>query len=192
MVRRRHRQRLDERDAQREARLGVVGQALPGGAVDQGVEIGQTAQRLGGDGVGEGAVVGAVELARRRVQRGFERQALAQHRVEQAQGGAARSRARRVGAGSASSSRPPAHGRAQHVQLPFDLAPRCGQPEPMQTESPMAERPAHVKPPAYLTPSPPVPEPGEAGDERGKRRPQRQGADPLRRSGRITASAWDF
>ena len=48
------RQRLDERDAEREAGLGVVGQALLGGAVDQRVEIGQAAQRLGGDGVGEG------------------------------------------------------------------------------------------------------------------------------------------
>ena len=83
--------------------LASSGRRLLRRAVDQRVEIGQAAQRLGGDGVGEGAVVGAVEVAGGGVERGFERQALAQHRIEQAQGGAARRRAGRIGAP------PPAH-----------------------------------------------------------------------------------
>src|SRR3546814_9822434 len=53
VVRRSHHQRLDESDAQGDARLGVVGQALPGGAVDQRGEIGEAAQRTGGDGRSE-------------------------------------------------------------------------------------------------------------------------------------------
>ena len=80
VLRRAHRQRLDQRDAQGEARLGVVGQGLLGRAVDQGVEIGEPAQRLGRDRVREGAVVGPVEVARGGVERGFERKPLAQAR----------------------------------------------------------------------------------------------------------------
>ena len=77
---------LDESDPEREARLGIVRQALPRGAVDQLVEIGEAAQRLGRDGEGEAAIVGTIEVARRRIERGVERQALAQDRVEQPKG----------------------------------------------------------------------------------------------------------
>ena len=57
------RQGLDQGDAQGEARLGVFGQPLGGGAVDQEVEIDQPAERLGRDRMGEGPIVGAVEAA---------------------------------------------------------------------------------------------------------------------------------
>ena len=87
--RRAQRQRLDKGDTQREARLGVVGQALARRTVDQGVEVGQAAQRFGGDGMSEGAVVGPGELARGAVERRLEGQALAEDRVEQPQRGAA-------------------------------------------------------------------------------------------------------
>ena len=45
------------------------------------------------------------------------------------------------------------------------------------------KRPPHLKPPAYLSKSPPVPEPGPATETEETRRPERQGADPLRRLG---------
>ena len=82
------RQRLDEGDAQSRARLGVVGERPLGGAVDQSVEIGQAPKRLGGDGVGEAAVVRR-QPPRRGVERRLERQALAKHGVEQAERGPA-------------------------------------------------------------------------------------------------------
>jgi len=96
--RRAHRKCLDEGDAEREARLGVIRQALLRRAVDQSVEIGEAAERFSGDGMGEGAVVGALQPPRGIVERGFERQALAQHRVEQAQGRGAGGRAGGLGA----------------------------------------------------------------------------------------------
>jgi hypothetical protein len=89
MGRRLHRQCLDECDAQRKARLGIVRQRLLGRAVDQRVEICQPPQRLGRNGMCKGAVVRPVEIARGDVERGFQRQALAQHRVEQPQRGPA-------------------------------------------------------------------------------------------------------
>ena len=64
--------------------------------VDQVVEIGKAAQRLGGDGMGEPAILRLVELAGGAVERGLERQTLAQDRIEQAQGGAARRKAGRI------------------------------------------------------------------------------------------------
>ena len=83
------RQRLDQRDAQSGARLGVIRQALARRPVDQRVEVGTAAKRLGGDGMGEAAVVGPVEIARSAVESGFERQALVEDGVEQPQRGAA-------------------------------------------------------------------------------------------------------
>jgi hypothetical protein len=91
-------ERLDQGDAKRGARLGIVGQALAGGPVDQGVEIGEPAKRLGGNGEGESAVVGAVEAARGAVEGGFERQPLAEDGIEQAEGGPARAGAGWIGA----------------------------------------------------------------------------------------------
>ncbi len=93
------RQRLDERDPKREARLAIVGKPLPGGAVDQIVEIGEAAKRLGGDGESEAAVVVPIEVARGRIERGIERQALAQDRVEQPEGRSPRRRALGIGLG---------------------------------------------------------------------------------------------
>src|SRR5205085_12301447 len=40
-------ERLDQGDSEREARLGVVGEALLGGAVDQCVEVAEPPQGLG-------------------------------------------------------------------------------------------------------------------------------------------------
>lgn len=88
---------LDERDPQRGAGLGIVGEALARGAVDQRVEVRQAPQRLGRDRMGEGTVLRLVEVARGGVERGFERQPLAQDRVEQTQRRAARRRAWRLG-----------------------------------------------------------------------------------------------
>ena len=76
---------LRERDAEHRARLGVARQRLGGGAVDQRIEIGEMTQHLGGDRMGQRAIVATVQPARRRVERAFKRQALAQHRVKQAQ-----------------------------------------------------------------------------------------------------------
>jgi hypothetical protein len=53
-----HRKRLGERDPQREAGLRIVGKALPVAPSIKRVEIDQAAQGLGGDRMGEGAVVG--------------------------------------------------------------------------------------------------------------------------------------
>ena len=92
-----HAQCLNERDPQREARLGIVGEALARGAVDQVIEIGQATQRLGRDRMGEGAILRLVEVARRGIERRFERKPLAQDRIEQAQRRPARLRARRIG-----------------------------------------------------------------------------------------------
>jgi hypothetical protein len=89
MGRRAERQYLDERDSKDVARLGIAGQSLSGRRIDQGVEIGQTPQRLRGDGMGEGAIVGAIEVAGRGIERGFERQPLAQDRAQQPEGGSA-------------------------------------------------------------------------------------------------------
>jgi hypothetical protein len=89
MVRRRHGERLDHSDAQREAGLGVVRKPLGGGGVDQRVEVGQAAQRFRRDRVSEGLVVRPLEVPRRNVQRRLQRQSLAQNRVEQAKCGAA-------------------------------------------------------------------------------------------------------
>ena len=90
-------QRLDQRDPQHETRLGVIGEPLLRRAVDQRVEIGKAPKGFGGDRMGERAVVGPVEVTRRRIERAFERQPLAQHGVEQPQGGATRGRTGRIG-----------------------------------------------------------------------------------------------
>ena len=91
------RQHLDERDAQRETRLGIVGQPLLGRRVDQRVEIGQTTQRLGRDGVCQTAIRSTRQRARRRGERRLQRFTPAQHGVEQADSGAAGGGAQRLG-----------------------------------------------------------------------------------------------
>lgn len=93
-----HRQRLDERDPKHEARLGIVGEPLAGGSVDEGVEIRQAAKRFGGDGVGEAAIVAPLEFTRSGVERRFQRKAFAQDRIEQAKRRPPGAGARRVGA----------------------------------------------------------------------------------------------
>ncbi len=90
MRRRAERQRLDERDAQRKARLGVIGQPRLGRRIDQRVEIGQAPQHLGGNRMRQRAVVAPLDPRGRTANRGLERQALAQHGIEQPQRGAAR------------------------------------------------------------------------------------------------------
>jgi hypothetical protein len=75
MVRRAETNGLDQGNAEREACLGIVGQAIARRAVDQRVEIGETAQRFRRDRVGERLVIRPIEVARGRVQRRFERQA---------------------------------------------------------------------------------------------------------------------
>ena len=90
--------------------------------IDQRVEIGQPAQRLGGDGVGEGAVVGALEVARGGIERAFERQPLAQHRVEQAQRAARR-------AGRAGQGRPGLSGGALELTNGVILLPCLSGPK---------------------------------------------------------------
>ena len=79
---------LRQREAKHHACLGIVGQALPGGAVDQRVEVGQPAKRLAADRHRE-AVVGARQPADA-LGGGFERPSAAQHRVEHDQRRAAR------------------------------------------------------------------------------------------------------
>ena len=81
------RQHLNKGDAQDHARLGIRGQRLAGSAVDQRVEIGEVAQRLGCDGMDE-RPVGSGQALRGTMQRQLQRIASAQDRVEQAQGGA--------------------------------------------------------------------------------------------------------
>ena len=83
MLRRAHRQRLDERDAQREAGLRVVRQALLRGGIDERVEIREAAQGLGHDRMGKRAVVDALQIARGGVERRFQRKPLAKHGVEE-------------------------------------------------------------------------------------------------------------
>ncbi len=60
-----------------------------GVGVDQAIEIGQAAQRLGGDGLRMGAIDGEGEVLGGDVERRLQRQAAAEHGVEQAHGGAA-------------------------------------------------------------------------------------------------------
>ena len=140
------RQRLHQRDPEREARLGVVGQALAGLRVDQRVEIGQPPQRLGRDRMCQ-AAVGTMYRARRCRQRRLQCLAPAQHRIEQPQRRAARGGTQRLGGGGGCmagwSDR---HGR-----------PMWGIEPPEGTV--MSRRPDHVKPPAHLSPNPPVPKP---------------------------------
>ena len=75
--RRAERQGLDERDAQRKARLGIIGQPRLGRRIDQRVEIGQAAQYFGGDGMGQRPVVGTLDSRRCAPDRRLQRQALA-------------------------------------------------------------------------------------------------------------------
>ena len=70
---------------QHRARLGVIGQVLAGGAIDQRVEIGQPAQRLGCQGAGERAVGIAADALQRGRPRLLERLAPAEHGIAQAQ-----------------------------------------------------------------------------------------------------------
>ena len=82
------REDLDEGDAQHHARLGIMGQRLAGGGVDQRVEIREVTERFGGGGVDQGAV-GRGQALGGAVQREFQRIAPAQYGIEQAQGRAA-------------------------------------------------------------------------------------------------------
>ena len=82
MRRRAQRQRLDQRDAQCGPRLGVIGQGLPGRRIDQRVEIGEPAQRFGGDGVRQRPIVAALDPPGRRIERRFDRLPAPQHGIE--------------------------------------------------------------------------------------------------------------
>ncbi len=79
---------LRQREADDHARLRIVGQALPRGAVDQRIEVGDPAQCLARYGDGE-PVVGRCEVAGGGAG-GIERPALAKHGIEHLQRGAAR------------------------------------------------------------------------------------------------------
>lgn len=119
--RRAKRERLDQGDPEREPRLCILGEPLLRRAVDECVEIGQAAKRLGRDGISEGAVFGSGDIARGRIERGFERQSAAQRRIEQPQRRAARGRSWRIGGNQA---RRPSGSRA----LARAKAERCGGP----------------------------------------------------------------
>ena len=96
MRRRAKGERLDKGDPERKARLGVIGQAAARSRIDQRVEIGKAAQRLGRDGMGKRAIVAALDPLGGAVERGLEWQALTEHCIEQFQRGAARRNAGRV------------------------------------------------------------------------------------------------
>ena len=96
MRRRTERERLDEGDPEGKARLGVIGQAAARSRIDQRVEIGKAAQRLGRDGMGKRAVIAALDPLGGTVERRLERQALTEHCIEQLERGAARRNAGRV------------------------------------------------------------------------------------------------
>jgi hypothetical protein len=49
---------LRKRDTQDHARLAVIGEALPSGAVDQRIEVGHSPQHLAGDGDGQSEIRG--------------------------------------------------------------------------------------------------------------------------------------
>ena len=84
-ARRAEREHLRERDAQREARLGVMRQRPLSRRIDQRVEIGQVAQHLGGDRARQRAVVVGADAGERAAAGLFDRLAPPQHRVEQPQ-----------------------------------------------------------------------------------------------------------
>ena len=81
---------MREHHPQHHAHLGVGGQIVFGGAVDQRVEIDQPAQHFAGDGAGERPVLEAANVAGRGAEGDIERLAAPQHGIEQAQRGAAR------------------------------------------------------------------------------------------------------
>ena len=78
-------QPLRQHQPQHGARLGIVGQDLLRGAVDQRVDVGQPAQRLGRDRAGQRAVGIGAHVLQGIVGRLVERLAAPQHRIEQAQ-----------------------------------------------------------------------------------------------------------
>jgi hypothetical protein len=75
---------LCQRDAQREPRLGVIGQGTLSRRIDHGVEIGQMPQHFGGDRAGQRAVVVGADARERASPSLLDRLAPPQHRVEQA------------------------------------------------------------------------------------------------------------
>jgi hypothetical protein len=88
-------ERLNQRDTQHHPRLRVIGQALFRRPVDQRIKIGQAAQRFSRDGMYQcpiGTIGNALTCA---MQRGFQRLAAPQHRIEQAKGSTACGHARR-------------------------------------------------------------------------------------------------
>ncbi len=123
---------LRQREAEHHPRLGIVGQRLPGGAVDQAVEQGQAAQRLAGDRQGK-ALVGGVEL--QPLARRIHRLPTTDHAVEDAQGGAA----------------------GIHPCFGPSWLRRLQRPSPWSCRVQSINMP-----PAYLSKSPPVPEPEPA------------------------------
>ena len=74
---------------QHRTRLGIVGQVLPGRRIDQSVEIGGPAQRLGSQRAGQRAI-GLGQTGQCVIGRLVERVAAAQHTVGHAERGAAR------------------------------------------------------------------------------------------------------
>ena len=91
--------------------------------IDQRVEIGQATQRFGGDRMGKRTIVAAVYALRGAVERGFERQALAQHGIEQLQRRAAGGNAGRIGRTSRSTR-----------QFSADRSEDAFSPEPLEPD----------------------------------------------------------
>ena len=173
------RQRLHQRDAQRKARLGIIGQSSLGRRIDQRVEIGQPSQHLRRDRVGQRSVIGAVDPSGRAADRGFERQALAENRVEHPERSAACGDAGGLdgfGAGHVTAGGWQGHGLelfAKDRQLTGDALSHAS-----ARKSLMAARPPHVKPPAYLSKNTPVPAPDPKPEPRDTR--DHLGLDPTR------------
>src|SRR3712207_2403291 len=173
------RERLDERDPERESRLRIGRKRLLGRAVDQDVKIGQPAQRLGSDRVGKGSIISPLQIPRRRVERRFEGQPFPEHRVEQAERGPARGGSDRI-----------IH--AAHLALAPSTPDLWFTPAPDANGTAMAgKRPEHVKPPNHLSKSPPVPVPeqGKPAEEHGGPK----GREPTRYGDwENKGIAWDF
>jgi len=82
-------QRLRQHDPQHHPRLGVIGQALFGDAVDQRINVSQPAQRLARNRTGERAVGRGANRAERRALGDFQRLPPAQNRIKQTKRSAA-------------------------------------------------------------------------------------------------------
>jgi hypothetical protein len=152
MRRRAQRQRLDERDPQREARLGIVGQRL---AVALSISASRSGRRRSASAAMAWAKArsSAVEIARGGVERRLERQALAQHRVEQ------RSAARREACRGVGICVAGAAGRAISCRRACSL-PRCGEKPEGSSKGTRHGRPAppHLKAARSPQQEPAVPE----------------------------------